>query len=235
MKWKVLWEVPWNSIRSAKYRAYYRWLIPVKVKRAFNLVSKDLHIITPSHSYESRSQLLHRAIDSILAQTPHGLKVHHHIVFDGDAPNKILFTDLPAWYSYEIISTPRTAMYGAHQRNVGLEKVKTGWILFFDDDNVIDPNCCKIIEQYIHAGIGVLVFRVWHEELKKYVPEDLTAVPKFVDIDSLSFVVNADIAHYAEWQHKYHHDYLYIQNIIGIGEYFGFRTVVNDDIIGIHY
>ncbi|MDK9700373.1 MAG: glycosyltransferase family 2 protein [bacterium] len=198
------------------------------------MMNKTLHIVTPSHTYQHRSHILHRAIDSVLAQKPHGLQVKHHIIFDGEAPENLPLPPLPAWYQYEIVATERTAVYGAHQRNVGISRSDSGWVLFLDDDNTITDDCCSIIESRLQEDIGVLFFCVWHAELNCNVPADMNTIPKYGDIDSLCYVIQSQIANLAEWQALYHHDFLYIQNIVSIAEHLGYRIVHYEDVIGTH-
>lgn len=235
MKLTSLYTIPRDYYKNKRLRAYYNWRLRTKAKIALGIVHKTLNIITPSHTYEKRSAILHRALASILAQKPHGLTVNHIIVFDGKAPDKIdLDTLHPAWYKQRIIATDPTRVYGAHQRNVGLENVERGWVLFLDDDNVLDENACAVIEKELDAAIGILVFKVWHAELNKFVPADPSKMPQYADIDSLSVVINTDVSSFATWQPLYHHDFMYIQNVWAMASHYGYRCEYRDKLIGTH-
>lgn len=223
---------------NARLKKYYKWRIRSKIKQLFGIVNKELSIITPCYAYEQRRELLRRCIQSIINQAPHSLHIHHYIIFDGEKPSTIELPKRPEWYDYDVIETPRTGVYGAAQRNRGIalvEEKKRGFALFLDDDNELYPNAFEIIEREINASIGVLVFQVWHEELKHLVPNQLNLVPTYLDIDSLSLVVNADVVGLAHWQSLYHHDFLYAQNILTMSRHYGFETKVINKPIGIHH
>ncbi|MCX7834795.1 MAG: glycosyltransferase family 2 protein [bacterium] len=223
---------------NKRLKKYYQWRIYTLLKRFLRIVEKEIYIITPSYAYDRRKDLFSRCVQSIIQQQTHPFQVHHLIVFDGEQPETIEMPALPSWYHYRILSTPRTACYGAHQRNVGaqiIEKEKKGWAIFLDDDNELKPNALNTISKYLDARVGVYVFRVWHEELKAFVPKDLSKVPKYLDIDTLCLVVNANVIGLAQWQSIYHHDFLYAQNIISMAQHYGYSIQINADTIGVHH
>lgn len=223
---------------NQRLKQYYKWRIISVIKRVLRIVEKEIFIITPTYAYDRRKELLDRAIQSVINQQTHPFQVKHIIVFDGDRPETIQFPTLPLWYHYEILSTPRTATYGSQQRNLGIkyvEKEKRGWVIFLDDDNELYPNALTNFSKYLDAQVGVYVFRVWHSELKCYVPKDLQRVPTYLDIDTLCLIVNANVVGLAEWQGLYNHDFLYAQNLISMSEHYGYTTKVYPDPIGIHH
>ncbi len=208
------------------------------------LVTKTLlNIVTPTYNYPRFHGVLKRGIESIIQQQNHHFQVRHIVVFDGDADPQFTIAKPPDWYTLEVYSSPRTAVWGIYQRNRAIEKIEQGWVWFFDHDNVYYPGAFSALEQALSDDTGILFANVKdvhrNERLfgmkgNSIIPRNLADAPRYPEVDSLNFVVNAKLVASAEWQEKWGHDFMYAQNIASLARRLKYRVATMDFVVGEH-
>ncbi len=204
---------------------------------------KQLTIITPTYDYQRFKSVVQRGIASILSQGAHDFDVRHIVVFDGAIDPDFHVDNLPDWYRVEAYETPATNVWGIAQRNFGMSLVGQGWVWFFDHDNILLPSAFSDVSKELDSETGVLIVRAKHIHANekvfaksgdKIIPVDLEHSPKYSDIDSLNFIINSSIVGFAEWQEKWGHDFLFVQNIVTISHLIGLRIKRIDVVVGEH-
>ena len=206
-------------------------------------MSKPLTIITPTYDYPRFKSVVQRAIASIFAQEQHDFEVRHIIVFDGEVNNGFCVENQPPWYRLEVYGTPVTRVWGIAQRNFGMSLVQDGWVWFFDHDNVFYPNAFAVVSDALEVDTGVLITRARHlhaneklfgKSTDMVIPVDLDHAPRYTDIDSINFIVHSSLIGFGEWQEKWGHDFLFVQNMAAFARASDMQIKRKDCIVGEH-
>lgn len=93
--------------------------------------------VIPAHG---RVELLHRAIDSVLAQRDCAVELV--VVDDGSG--------LDVTGPYQLVRQPRQGPGPA--RNLGARHARGRWLAFLDSDDVWEPEKCRLQQDYLEAG-----------------------------------------------------------------------------------
>lgn len=138
-------------------------------------------IIIPTHE---RPLLLRRTLQSLIDQTYKDFQV---IVVDDSAAYIPPFPEMSALdgrYTYIIRSGAKGP---AESRNMGLELVKTPYVIFLDDDDTFEPGHLQSLAEHIGAGKPELLFcsfSVVNEDRTQSPPTRLSGTP--LDISPLN-------------------------------------------------
>ena len=216
---------------NERLKKYYQWRIKTILKRKLHIENKILNIITPSYSYSTRNLLLHRAIDSVVKQSEHHLRVNHLIYFDGLAPQN-LNVKSPIWYSLKVLSNEKCLRYSTDFRNEGLHAATGGWVMMLSDCNELVPGAFTAIEKLLVVTAGTILFHVRRDNDNQVIPVSLDQTG-LCDSSSLAILVNSDIAWMVGYQHRILRDFQYIENIRAMAAHYGFANRTAEDVIGI--
>jgi len=195
-------------------------------------------IITPT--YRRSEKVLRRCFQSIESQT---YRQWHHLVVIDDCDHKAhLSEDLIKDYRSDrrsfICLEKNTNNYGNTPRHIAIQMVKTDYIVFVDDDNIIFPDyletMVKSLQDQPEASVGIC--RIIH---MGPLPQRLCPPPKIIDgqppvlqnVDTLQMIVRAEVMKKEGWEvdKGYMADGYTIEKLCG-----KYRTIFIGDILGVH-
>ena len=105
-----------------------------------------------------------------------------------------------------------TGPVGTLARNYALDKLPLtdeDFVLFHDDDNIINPNWYNTVSKYLHEDFSIMTWGQIHKDGRERLPA--LEQPKAYSIDTASYMIrwkyNKDVRH----ELVYHHDGLYAE------------------------
>lgn len=188
-----------------------------------------ISIITPTYN---RHHELRRCIDSVKAQN-HG-DFEHLICSDGFDSGVQNIVNGMNDQRFQFHSTERIAggNFGNPQRNAMIEIATGDYLIFLDDDNTIDSGYFETANKLIEGTEGIAVFRIRHNTAGVIPKTNEIAINH---IDSLNFMIRADIAKQFMWiPHLYSADFEYVNDCVGYCRANDIPIKYFDHIIGQH-
>jgi glycosyltransferase involved in cell wall biosynthesis len=204
------------AVRNYPLLAYVKYIRRAPVRPGV------VTIVTATYN---RPDLLRQAIESVRAQTyPHWEQI---VVSDGPDPR---VDDVVASYGdprLRSVHTARLAVMGNYQRNYALRYATGEFVLYLDDDNVIYPDCLRVmVNGFTSDDVGYVVSPI------RYGEGEMRPAPGFTheEVDLLNYMVRRRLVERVWGQNvRYAADYFLIRAIARVSQ-----GVFLDEVIGHH-